>query len=91
MTRLITSSLSSKAQLTLPKEIRALLGVRGKGDLVGFLVDSDTRSVRLARVDPVVAEAEFTAEESAKLMKLRAAKGSKRFKRMDALLRDLRS
>lgn len=91
MTRLITSSISSKAQLTLPKEVRAILGIKSKGDLVGFLVDSETGSVRLSRVEPVLADADFSSEEYAKLLGLRRKKGGKSFRSMAALLKDLKS
>lgn len=89
MTRLITSSLSSKAQLTLPKEVRAILGVSTKGDLVGFLLDSDSKSVQITKVEAVVANADFSEEEYRKLALLRGKKSGKRFKSMSALLRDL--
>lgn len=90
MTAFITSTLSSKAQLTLPKEVRDILGVKSKGDLVGFMVDKEAKSVRLARVDAVLADPEFTAEEYGKLLKLRGGKGRK-FETMAAFLKDLKS
>lgn len=91
MTKLITSTLSSKAQLTLPKEVRAILGVKTKGDLLGFLVDTESQSVQLARVDTIVADGEFTGEEYRKILKLRGRKRGKSFKNMRALLKDLKA
>jgi len=90
MTRLITSALSSKAQLTLPKEVRAILGVSTKGDLVGFLLDTDSKIVQITKVEAVVADADFSEEEYRKLALLRGKKGGKRCKRMAALLKDLK-
>ena len=91
MTHLITSTVSSKSQLTLPKEVRAVLGVKSKGDLVGFLVDTESGSVQLSRVEPVLVDAEFTADEFRKLLKLRGDRKGKGFKSMLTLLKDLKS
>lgn len=90
MTHLVTSTLSSKAQLTLPKEVRALLGLKSKGELVGFLIDPELGSVRLSRVDAVPVQADFEKEEYRKLLKLRGGKGGKSFRRMSALLSELK-
>ena len=89
MTRLVTSTLSSKAQLTLPKEVRALLGIKSKGELVGFLIDSEIGSVRLSRVDAVPVQADFEEDEYRKLLRLRGGKGGKSFSKMADLLREL--
>ncbi len=91
MTRLITSTLSAKAQLTIPKEVRALLGVGHKGDTVGFLVDTESGSVRLARVDTTLYQGELSPEECRALLKLRRRKGGKRFKSVEALIGDLKA
>lgn len=91
MTKLLTASLSSKSQLTLPKEVRSLLGVKAKGDSIGFVVDTEAGTVRLARVEPVVMDAEFTEEEFRKIAKFRGSKGGKTFKSAGALLKDLKS
>ena len=91
MTKLVTASLSSKAQLTLPKRVRELLGVRTKGDHVGFLIDEKTHRILMTKVDLVPAEAPYTDEEIRKLLKLTKEPGGKTFKSMDELLRDLKS
>lgn len=90
MTKLITSSISSKGQLTLPKEVRALLGIKSKGQLVGFLVDTELGSVRLARVEAVISNPDFTKEEYNKLLKLRGKKGKKGFADIQGMLKDLK-
>ncbi len=91
MTQWVTAPLSSKAQITLPKAIRELLGVRQKGDRVGFLIDRRSRRVTLARVALVPDEEPYTQEELRKLLKLRQEPGGKTFRSMDALLTELKS
>ena len=91
MTKLLTASLSSKGQLTLPKEVRAALGVGLKGESVGFLVDEQAGVVRLARVESVLVDPEFTEEELRKIEKLRGAKNRRGFKTAEGLLRDLKT
>lgn len=91
MSGVIMASLSSKAQLTLPKRVRELLGVREKGDRVGFLVDEKTRRVMLARIDLVPAEAPYTERELRRLLKLRKERGGRTFGSAEAFLKHLRS
>ena len=91
MTRLITSALSPKAQLTLPKEVRSLLGVGEKEEQVGFLIDTGAKRVTLVRVETVVADADFSNEEVKKLLKLRGKKGGKSFGSISNLLKDLKA
>lgn len=50
--REIVSSVTSKGQVTIPVEVRRLLGVKPR-DKVAFLVDGD--NVRIARRESVVA------------------------------------
>ena len=87
MSAVATASLSSKAQLTLPKRIRELLGVRDKGDRVGFFVDEKTRRVILTRVDLIPSEAPYTEQELRKLLKLRKQPGGKTFDSAAAFLK----
>jgi bifunctional DNA-binding transcriptional regulator/antitoxin component of YhaV-PrlF toxin-antitoxin module len=90
MTRIVTIPLSSKGQITLPKPVRDLLGVRTKGDLVGFLLDTEAKRVQLTRVEAIPVQEDFTPEEYQKLLNLPKKKGGKRFRTMEALIKDLK-
>lgn len=90
MRRLLTAPLTSKGQLTLPKEVRELLGVRLKGELVGFLLDEESNQVRLTRVDEVPAGEDFTRKEYEKLLALPRKAGGKTFRTITGLVRDLK-
>ncbi len=90
MTQLVTVPLTSKGQLTLPKAVRELLGVGSKGDLVGFAVDHETKRVQLTRVEAIPVHEDFTPDEYAKLLQLFRKKGGKRFRSMQALIKDLK-
>lgn len=90
MVKLLTATLSSKAQLTLPKEVRELLGVKNGGDLLGFLVDADHRMVQLTRVETALVDEEFTQEEYRKLLRLPRQRGGKRFRTVDQMIRELK-
>ena len=90
MTQLVTVPLTSKGQLTLPKAVRELLGVGAKGDLVGFAVDPETKRVQLTRVEAIPVHEDFTPNEYAKLLQLSPKKGGKRFRSMQALIKDLK-
>ena len=79
MTTVMTATLSSKAQLTLPKRIRELLGIRTKGDQVGFVVDEKTHRVMMTKITLVAAEESYTDEELRKLLRLARAPGKKSF------------
>jgi bifunctional DNA-binding transcriptional regulator/antitoxin component of YhaV-PrlF toxin-antitoxin module len=95
MVKLATAPLGAKGQITLPKKVRELLRVSAPGDLVGFMVDDKTCSIRLTRVELVPDEDPFTEEEYRKLDQLRKAPGgttsdsAKAF--LDDLNRDLKS
>lgn len=88
---LVTASLTSKAQLTLPKRVRELLGVHAKGDQVGFLLDEKARRILITRVDLVPTEAPYTQTEIRKLFKLARAHGGKTFDSAQAFLKHLHS
>ncbi len=90
MARLVTIPLTSKGQITLPKVVRELLGVRSKGDLVGFLLDLEAKRVQLTRVEAVPAQEDFTPDEYKKLLELPRKKGGKRFRSMPSLIKDLK-
>lgn len=87
MATLVTASLSSKAQVTLPKRIRELLGVGTKGDQIGFLVDEHTQRIMITRVDVVPSEPPYTQAELRKLFKLAKARGGKTFGSAEAFLK----
>ena len=91
MAILMTATLSSKAQLTLPKRVRELLGVRAKGDQVGFVVDEKTRRVMMTKITLLPAEEPYTEEELRKLLRLAKAPGKKTFASAEAFLKHVRS
>ena len=91
MEKLLTAPLSSKAQLTLPKRVRDLLGVREKGDRVGFLIDEKAHRIVITKVDLVAADEPYTTEEIRKLLKLRKEPGGKTFESAEAFLKHLHS
>ena len=85
----VTAALGPKGQITLPKEIREVLGVREKGDLVGFVLDEKSGSVRLSRMEVRPAGEEYTAEELRKLLALSKEREAKKFSSPEAFLRHL--
>mgnify|MGYP001557863583 FL=1 len=91
MAVLMTATLSSKAQLTLPKRVREFLGVRAKGDQVGFVVDEKTRRVMMTKITLLSAEEPYTEEELRKLLRLAKAPGKKTFASAEAFLKHVRS
>ena len=90
MTRLVTVPLTSKAQLTLPKAVRELLGIQSKGDLVGFILDPEEKRVQLTRVEAIPVQEDFTPEEYKKLLGLSKRKAGKSFRSMQSLIKDLK-
>ena len=91
MAKWVTAPLSSKAQITLPKRVRELLGVREKGDRVGFLIDEKAHRVMITKVKLVPEEEPYTDEEIRKLLKLRKEPGGKTFDSAEAFLKHLHS
>ena len=91
MDKLVTAPLSSKAQLTLPKRVRELLGVREKGDRIGFLIDEKSHRILITKVDLVPSEEPYTKEELRKLLKLTKEAGGKTFDSAQAFLKHLHS
>ncbi|MCX5794179.1 MAG: AbrB family transcriptional regulator [Elusimicrobia bacterium] len=88
--RLITASVTSKAQITLPKPVRELLKVGAKGDLVGFIVDAEAGTVRLTRTETLPVDPDFSPGAYEKLARLRREGKGKTFRRVSALLKDLK-
>ncbi len=91
MPHIISAPLSSKAQVTLPKRIRKLLGVQEKGDRIGFLIDEKSHRIIITRVDLVPAQEPYTDEEIRKLLKLRKEPGGKTFGSAEAFVKHLHS
>lgn len=91
MAKLISAPLSSKLQLTLPKRVRDVLGVREGGDRVGFLIDEKTHRVTLTKADVVPSGPSYTAAEIRKLLKIAKEPGGKTFESAEAFLKHLRS
>lgn len=85
----LTATLGPKGQITLPKEIRQMLGLEERGDLVGFAVDEKSRSVRLARMEVRPAEEGYSEEEIGKLLRISKERGAKKFDSAEAFLRHL--
>lgn len=90
MTQLVTATLSSKGQITLPKAAREVLGFKTAGELVGFLVNAETHKVELTRLRVVPEDPDFTAEEYRKLFRLRKERGGKTFRSSQAFLNHLK-
>ena len=85
--RWLTATLGPKGQITLPKKIRVTLGLKEKGDLVGFVLDEKEKSIRLTRMEIKPAGEEYTEEEVKKLLGLSKVKGGKKFESGEAFLR----
>jgi len=90
MTEIITATLSSKAQITLPKKVRETLGIRSAGEIVGFKVDTESHRVELTRLKVVPHEPDFTEAEYKKLLGLAKEKGGKKFKNGSAFIKHLK-
>lgn len=89
MSVLMTATLSSKAQLTLPRRIRELLGVGAAGDQVGFLVNERTHRILLTPVAVMPADAPYTNAELRKLFRLAKSRKGKTFESAEAFLTHL--
>ena len=85
----ITAPLGPKGQITLPKEIRKALGLHDKGDMIGFLVDEKSGSVRLTRMEIRPAKEEYTQEEISRLKALVKEPGGKKFASAEAFLKHI--
>jgi len=66
--KIITSPVGAKAQVTLPKAVREALHLTAQHDLVGFVVQGDR--VALTRIEPVPSSDPFTDEEWRKIKRL---------------------
>lgn len=68
--KLITSPVGAKAQVTLPKAVREALHLKAQRDLVGFVIQGGR--VALTRIEPVPSSDPFTDAEWAKIEQLAA-------------------
>ena len=68
MTKIVTSPVGAKAQVTLPKAVREALHLKVQQDLVGFVIQ-DGR-VALTRIEPVPSSDPFTDAEWVEIEKL---------------------
>ncbi len=59
--KIITSPVGAKAQVTLPKAVREALHLKAQHDLVGFVIQGDR--VALTRIEPVPSSDPFTDAE----------------------------
>lgn len=84
----VTAPLGPKGQITLPKEIREALGLKNKGDLVGFVVDPNSSTVRLTRMELHPAKENYTEDELRKLAGL-AKEGGKKFSSPEDFLKHI--
>jgi bifunctional DNA-binding transcriptional regulator/antitoxin component of YhaV-PrlF toxin-antitoxin module len=69
-TKIVTSPVGAKAQVTLPKAVREALHLKAQHDLVGFVIQGDR--IALTRIEPVPSSDPFTDAEWAKIDKLAA-------------------
>ena len=68
--KIITSPVGAKAQVTLPKVVREALHLKAQHDLVGFVIQGDR--VALTRIEPVPSSDPFSDEEWKKIERLAA-------------------
>ncbi len=86
----ITAALGPKGQITLPKRVREMLGMKEAGDLIGFVLDEETTSVRLTRMEVRPAGENYTEEELRKLKKLAKTPGGKKFATAEEFLQHIK-
>lgn len=91
MASVLTATVGTKGQVTLPKEVRKILGIRQAGELVGFLIDEISQGIHLKKLKVVPEGEDLTEEEYRKLLRLPKKKGGKSFSSMESLLKDLKS
>ena len=82
-----TATLGAKGQITLPKRIRSSIGALTKGDMVGFVLDERSGSVRLAKMEVRPAEEAYSENDLRKLLKISKDGGGKQFSSSDDFLR----
>ena len=90
MQKIISAHMSSKSQVTIPKEARQVLGIDGGSMPIGFIIDAETHTVKLTRVDITPVDEDFTEEEYRKLTKLADGPGGKTFKTAKSFLKHIK-
>lgn len=80
MQKIISAHMSSKSQVTIPKEARQVLGISAGGAPIGFIIEPETHTVKLSRIDITPVDEDFTDEEYRKLLELADKPGGKTFK-----------
>ncbi|MDI6757874.1 MAG: hypothetical protein QME32_07635 [Endomicrobiia bacterium] len=70
MQKIIFAHMSSKFLVTVPKEARRVLGLEGGSGPIGFIIEPETRTVKLTRINITPADEDFTDGECLKLLKL---------------------
>ncbi len=85
----LMATLGPKGQITLPKEVRVVIGAMEKGDLVGFMLDEKSGAVKLTKMQVTPAKAVYTEEELRKLLKISHQKPGKSFESAEDFLRHL--
>lgn len=90
MTNMVTAQVTGKSQITIPKQVREILKLKPKGDVVGFIINEGSNNVRLTHVELVASQDDFTDEEYKKLLGLSKIKGGKTFDNVNDLIKDLK-
>ena len=85
----LTATLGPKGQITLPKEVRVVIGALEKGDLIGFMLDEKSGAVKLAKMEVTPAKESYTEEELRKLLKISHQKHGKSFDAAEDFLRHI--
>ena len=80
MSKIIITHASQKYQVTIPKEARKVLGLHNSDEPIGFIIDADTHTVKLTRIDITPSGEDFTNTEYKKLLRLAGKHGGKTFK-----------
>lgn len=72
-----SSRVGAKFQVTLPKKVRELLGIRNKGEIIGFVADGSKVFLTKAEITPQADP--FTEDEWARLTRLAESPPKKTF------------
>lgn len=90
MQKIISAHMSSKSQVTIPKEARQVLGIDGGNMPIGFIIEPETHTVKLTRVNITPVDEDFTEEEYRKLIKLADQLGGKTFRSAKSFLKHIK-
>ncbi|MBI4248026.1 MAG: AbrB/MazE/SpoVT family DNA-binding domain-containing protein [Elusimicrobia bacterium] len=70
-----SSHVGAKFQVTLPKKVRDILGIRNKGEIIGFVADGSKVFLTKAEITPQADP--FTEDEWAKMLRLSESRAKK--------------